>query len=508
MLSNSYNTSRCMKQSQANCHSDGELLQPFVRKGIRVSGILISAYAVGVILVDGSFSFVLGLLFAMIGLGALFFCTKRGRRYYSPLIITGFYILGYMLSFAQVVLNKDNVLRVGFGAIGDFMFTDSSFILFLLVVVAGMGGVLTATLVSERIFTRNRGGEADEINSFNGFSEKRLYKWIFVWGIFSLCLMLVMWSLEIGRTGLMGKTQLPFRLVGILLYVKMIFVPFCGTLFLDICLRRGRRRPAILILTLLIIIGAIGSLGATSRGTFVFTVFPAIVFLLFTSHRNNLNQKLFVVFSSISVLLAGVVAFVVEVVRGFVFSKMTWNLTNSMSLLKDIELEDVKAFEMIQTLLSLMTERIGGARELMAVVASNVSGISIPVQMFMGSIDPEMSASITNSVMGFVPYSDETVGFGITFGMWGQLFLSRSYLVVFLGTILLVATIICFEEVFLRKGLRSIALLFAILLGFQFWGSASMFVLSRFTAITLICYFTAVYVGRRGRKCEKDNYPG
>lgn len=508
MLSALYDTGRCMRQSCPNCHSEGELLQPFVRKGIRIAGLLISAYVVGVILVDGSFSFVLGLLFAMVGLGALFFCTKRGRIYYSPLIITGFYILGYMLSFAQVLLNKENVLRVGFGAIGDFMFTDSSFIVFLLIVVAGMGGVLTATLVAERIFKHKRGGATGERSPFDGVSEKRLYKWILIWGVFSLCLMLLMWSLEIGRTGLIGKTQLPFRLVGILLYVKMIFVPFCGTLFLDICLRRGRKRPAILVLTLLIVIGAIGSLGATSRGTFVFTVFPAIVFLLFTSHRNNLNQKLFVIFSSVSILLAGLVAFVVEIVRGFVFAKMTWDLTSSLSLLKDIGIKDIKVFEMIQILLSLMTERIGGARELMAVVGSNISGISIPIQMFMGSIDPEMSASITNSVMGFVPYSDETVGFGITFGMWGQLFLSRSYLVVFGGTILLVAILICFEEVFLRKGLRSVALLFAILLGFQFWGSASMFVLSRFAAITLVCYFTVVYIGRRGRKFEKDNCPG
>ena len=154
---------------------------------------------------------------------------------------------------------------------------------------------------------------------------------------------------------------------------------------------------------------------------------------------------------------------------------------------------------MVGHFIALLTGRVGGIRELMAVIGSNVSGIEIPVKMFMG-MSADVHRYICNSVMGFIALSGDGLAFGITYGMWGQLFLSKSYLVVYFGTILLVGIIICFEEVFMRKGLYSVALLVAILLGFQFWGSASMFILSRFTVLSLICYLTALYVLKKIRK--------
>ena len=254
-----------------------------------------------------------------------------------------------------------------------------------------------------------------------------------------------------------------------------------------------------MVLIMLIILGILGAIGGNSRGVFVFTVFPAILFLLFTSRRNNLSKKLFFQFASISLIAGFVVVSLIVFVRNIAFTTASWSFSDALDLLATLNFNDFEIPKMISFFVSLWTGRVGGIRELMAVSSSNISGIEIPVKMFMG-MSTDVRQSICNSVMDFIPFSGDGLGFGITYGMWGQLFLSKSYLVVYFGTVLLVGIIICIEEIFLRKGLYSVALLVAILLGFQFWGSASMFLLSRFTVLLLICYLTALYVLKKIRK--------
>ncbi len=146
------------------------------------------------------------------------------------------------------------------------------------------------------------------------------------------------------------------------------------------------------------------------------------------------------------------------------------------------------------------TGRIGEIWELMAVIGSNVSDLKIPFKMFMGMIRNDGYASLDYSFLGFNPQGGGGLAFGIGYGMWGQLFLSKSYLVVYFGTTLLAGIIICLEEVFMRKGLYSVALLVSILLGVRFWGSASMFILSRFAVLLLVCYLTVLYFLKKMRK--------
>lgn len=484
-----------MNQSAINYNLDIELVAPFSRKLLRLFGLIVSAYVMVVFAIDDSLNPLWGVLFAGVGLFPLFIFTKRRRRYYTPLIFTIFYFLGYLLSFSHVLLNKNDMPRRGFGAIGDFMFTDSNFFVVMLVITAGMGGILTAALIAEKMFGRRRGGILTRTNFEVGFlPPKQLYVWVWLWFCFSACLILLMWHLELGRTGLVGKTRLPFRLAGFFVYLKSIFIPFCGMLLLDICLRSSRKRLASLILILLLVVGIFSSLSATSRGAFAFTVFPAILFLLFTSRRNNLSQRLFIRFSGIGLIFGCVIMTIVNVSRNFAYANISWSFTDALNLLTNIKFVDLEAFNMVGNFIALLTERVGGIRELMAVIGSNVSSIEIPIKMFMGMISVDVSQFICYSVMGFITPSGDGLAFGITYGIWGQLFLSKSYLIVYLGTVLLTGIIICCEKIFMRKGLYSVALLVSILLSFQFWGSASMFLLSRFIVLLLICYLTVLYV--------------
>jgi hypothetical protein len=490
-----------MNQRAINYKLGSELVAPFPRRLLRLFGLIVSVYVMVVFAIDDSLNPLWGILFAGVGLAPLFIYSKRRRRYYTPLIFTVFYFLGYLLSFSHVLLNKNDMPRSGFGAIGNFMFTDSNFFIVMLVVTAGMGGILTSTLIAEKIFRHRRGIVRKNVKpSF--LPKKQLYAWIGLWFCFSICLILLMWHLEIGRTGLEGKTGLPFRLAGFFVYLRGIFIPFFGMLLLDICLRDARKRIASLVLILLIVIGIFSSLGAASRGAFAFTVFPAILFLLFTSRKNNLSQRLFVRFSVIGLIVGCVVMFSINIVRGFAYANVSWSLTDALTLLTNIESADFDFFEIVSNFMGLLTGRIGGIRELMAVIGSDVSGIEIPVKAFMGMISDDIYISIFYSVFGFIVPSGGGIAFGVTCGMWGGLFLSKSYFVVYLGTAFLVGIVICFEEVFLRKGVYSIALLISIVVSFQFWGGATMFFLSRFAVLLLICYLTTLYFLKKMRKAS------
>ena len=114
---------------------------------------------------------------------------------------------------------------------------------------------------------------------------------------------------------------------------------------------------------------------------------------------------------------------------------------------------------------------------------------------------------ICPAIFGFLPISDETRAFGKSFGMWGYLFLSGSYLVVYFGTILIVSFIICFEEVFIRRGVYSVALLFSILVGFGLWvGSLSVFFVSRYTVSLIFCYMVVLFfIKTAKRRLRKEH---
>lgn len=490
-----------MNQGITNYSLNNRLIQPFPRKVICIFGTIIGVYVMVVFTIDDSLNFLWGVLFAGIGLFSLFIYTKRRRQYYTPLIFTIFYFLGYLLSFSHVLLNKNDIARSGFGAIGGFMFTDSNFFIVMLVVTAGMSGILTVTLIAEKIFRRRR-GIVTRKNIEPGFlPKKQLYTWILLWFCFSICLVLLMWNWGIGRTGLMGKTSLPFRLAGFFIYLRDIFIPFCGILLLDICLRGARKRLANLVLMQLIVIGIFGSLGSTSKGIFVFTVFPAILYLFFTIRKNNLSQRLFIRFSAATLVIGSILIFIVSFyVRKFAYTNISWSLKDAQYLLTNLTFSDFDIFEIFTYFMNFLIGSIGGIRELMAVIGSNVSDIEIPVKIFIGMMSEDSYRSISYSVFGFIVPSPEGTAFGIGYGMWGQLFLSGSYLVVYFGTILLVGIVICLEEVFIRKGFYSIALLVSIILCKRFWGSASMFYLSRFAVLLLICYLTTLYILKKMRR--------
>ena len=485
-----------MRRTTAHCNS-GILLTPFARKFLRVFGCVSSAYLLFVLAMEGSISFSWGVLLTGIGLISLYISTRPARRYYTPLIFTIFYFLGYLLALSYILLHQEQISTSRYHSIGNFKFGESDFFPVALVICVGIGGIMTAMLLAEKIF-KHKGVATSIRHAIHGvFSMRRLRLWIWLWFGFSLFLALLMWSTGVGRAGLKEEFNLPYKLAGIAVFLRKVFVPFLGILLLDVCVQVNKKRMATLVLVFLLILGTLGSLGGISRQLFAFTVFPAVLFLFFKSQNNNFSQRLFLKFMVISVIACLCIMPLVQALRNVSFGSKGTSISKSLTVLRTVAYLSLSAN--LTRVHKLATLRFCGMGELLAVTTSGVPEDGLPLQSLR--ISREVYNEICPAVFGFRPVSNDTFAFGKSFGMWGHLFLSGSYIVVYFGTIFLAGFAICFEEIFIRRGLYSVALLFSILVGFGFWtGSISVFFVSRYSVLLIFCYMIMLFFLKTTKK--------
>lgn len=238
-------------------------------------------------------SVVYPLLMGGIAFWSIHHYTRRARRYVLPTLWSLFFIFGYILSCASVLIDPE---KAGIGPRKDlslFLFSDSSFFPIFWVMVSGMAGMTLAVSLFEKIYGRRRTKllaanpmtasppqHSNQVTNNNRtFSTAHLSRFSWLWMISSLCIIGVMWALGIGRTGLPHATALPFMMTGGLVYMKNMVIPFLGfVVFVAAVTKQDNRRIRTTFLMLLIV-GGVGSVAFVSRGFFVFMILPALIYL-------------------------------------------------------------------------------------------------------------------------------------------------------------------------------------------------------------------------------------
>jgi len=460
------------------------IVSPFARRILWIFGILSSAYVLIVFAIDDCLSFFWGPLLVLIGLFSLYIYTKPQRRYYSPLVLTIFYFLGYLISFADILLNKSDAPVSGFMSIGLFGFTDDEFLKVVLAIFVGMSGILFATFSAERIFKRFHVVSVKRDAQTFFIKAKSLQNWAWIWFTSSVSLIFLMYYLEIGRIGLKGSTTLPFKLVGTFFFFRNVVVPFGGLLLLGLSLNADKKGLTKLLLWMLILVGALGSIAGISRGYFVFTISPALFFMLLTSYKSGWNRKMLFRFIFVAFIMVLVLVVLVQNLRNAGYATGDLSIYESYRVLT--ARSDFDLLKAISTFFSLATARIGGMRELLAGVSSGVNDLYAPWAIFI--TDSVYLQGLLLSVFGFLPSTSDTHAFGVGFGLWGMFTLSGSYMVIFIGTVASCLIVICVEELFIRKGRYSVACFFATYLCMQIWGNIYLFILVRNAIMIAICY--------------------
>lgn len=461
--------------------TDSRLVEPFAWKGLILFVVLINILIILVLFSERSIS---PFWFSVIGLPCIFFIkyfTEENKNYYTPLLFVIFYVFGFLLPLPHLILERRNLPSKGWAGIGSFSFTDREFLVISCVICAGFIAFVTASLFAEHILKRKKrsGKTLQQVT----ISARRLALWTVCWFVLSVLLLLLMWFLGIGRTGLIDRVTLPFRIAGILSYSRKIVIPFFGLYFLDLSLRKRRIRLSILILIGLFVIGVIGSIGGISRGIFFFTLFPSLIYLFFTSRKGSVNKKLFVNFIIAGIVSGIIMVYILDTLRTKAYKQRGLNVKQSVTILKNIrEVNLIKASSFFFT---YATVRIEGMGRLMAVSSAPAKSTSIPFKLFWG--DQELRRRVDQNVVGFNPSTGNNLAFGFSYGIFAFLYLSGSLMIVYSGVTLIMIFIMMVEEIFLRHGNRSHALLFSILLCFELWHSPSTYTVVRYLAVLLLC---------------------
>lgn len=444
-----------------------------------------SLYFIAVFIFNDSVSILWAIPLAGAGLAALFLATTKRLRLYTPLIFVFYYFMGVLLSFADIYSNSTKRAFINHASIGSFIFSDASMVPIVIAACVGLFSVISAKIIYETVFLKKCSTKPATVLLDPNKNKIYVMRWAIIWFGISCLIIFVMSYFEIGQIGLKTKADLPLKLAGLLVFIKLVLIPAFGCLLLNLAFAYKDKKAIFIILTFIVVIALYGGVAALSRSYIVNGLLPVIAYLLLFSYRNNTQKKLlFIILGvSIPILIIGVQA--IELLRMEGFSTGYLSPTTSVETLKDWRSVDFR--EVLSLLRSLTTEAIGGARELMASTSAHIRDLYAPVGIFVG--DEDYVRDLMLSVFHFVPRVDETRAAGIGFGLWGGFMLSGSYITLFAGSFC-ACLIVCFvERLFTRRRLYLVGLFFSFYLSLRVWRSFYLFILARDLLMVVIFYY-------------------
>lgn len=472
-------------------HAQGPLISP---QGRRVIAFLCASEALALLLLgvfQNTFSPLIGMGLVTIGSLLALFSSAPSRCYYTPLVFTLWFHLGCVLSFADLILNEALFRSHPNPATAAFAFTDGEMWLATVYLAAGAAAIVLLTLFAERFIARDIPGRARSFRDA-GIAANA----VVMWTVISLILAVVLIYLQIGRTGLVNKTELPFHLAGVLSFSRSYVVPALGLLIVDL-LMNGRHG---LILKAMFgaffLVGMAGSISALSRGYLGFVVIALSIYFIVNLGRHQVNLRSFVYWVVGAVPLLLLAIFLVNSLREKGFSGHELSLPSVLSMLMESRLTDLGLI--FTDFFNLAVGRIGGLQELLGTLsAPHVWDSWNPWLLFTENVDA--MAWLQRSVLGFMTYSDATVGFGYSYSLWGSLSLGGSLWHVILGTGAYLLALLLMEECFFRLNLSAVALSLAVNVGFQFWGFANKTICMNLFGIIAIIYVIGRFAFQPGR---------
>jgi hypothetical protein len=460
-------------------------MNPSARRYLILVSVLASLALTGCTIFLSDIPLIYPLLMAVTCTGSVYYHSKPRRRYSLPILWSIFFIFGYILAFAVVLLDPE---QAGIGARRDLpssAFSDSILSQIYWVMLAGTAGTAFAAKAFELVFGFRRGLALASISVQANFHKLLSVTAVCVF-LFSVAIVILMWVLGIGRTGLPPATTLPFMLTGILVYIKNMLIPFLGFLVFVAAERTrdmGRIRIAFLML---MVIGCLGSIAFISRSFLVFMVFPALFYVIFYGRSRILSRQIF--FEMALVILGAVLVIIpaIDFLREALYSGREVSFSSQLALSQGISFRE--AFANVG---SLLTARIVGFRELVFITDYQHFDVWAPWRVFSG--DDTYTGTLMYALYDFEQDASGETAFGYALGLWGMFYLSGSFFIVFFGSFFAASVVLALEEVFLRSRFTPASLFMAFIVGLWVWGGIDWFLLSRLLVTALFCYCLVRY---------------
>ena len=294
-----------------------------------------------------------------------------------------------------------------------------------------------------------------------------------------------MYLLGIGRTGLEDNIHLPFGLKALLYYTRIIFIPLVGLFFLQIAYNQKNEKLLISIFIKLLLVAILISFSSLSRSDIILTLFPTLLFL-YSYNSINFKKKLRkIIFISLLIIVS--TTQIVQLYRNFSYNSNS-NTTASFTEIAEFAGEFTPK-DVLDNLITLLTIRQGGARDLGVVLNSTYNDSKYVYQYFF-QINEE---NFMYDVWNFNP--DEFLVEGKTFGTGFNGFawyaFGNNFLVVFILSLITGFIFTFIENQFKRNDLIALQLWVSFFIALLCWNS---FLWSKFSRIIPAIFLTLIVV--------------
>lgn len=368
-------------------------------------------------------TYILLFTYVFMSVVAISFATGKKRKYYFPIIFIVFYIIGYMISFSLLILNKHILSSVGFNAIGTFGFTSEEWLRIVLIIFSGLSGMIFATKLFE-VFSRQKKMHCSQMVESLGKKKKTCKMLLTLWILFSATVILTMGSLGIAKHGFVESRELPFKMTGILLYTRNYMIPLFGFILMDVFVRCYNNRLRNITIFFLLGFGLLNSIIFYSRAQFIVPLFMILLYFSINVGRYNIKKRKLIIYYVLVIPVIGAVLFLLSQGRELIYRGGAF---------VDIFNINFNPLDVILYGFYFFADRLEGVRILFAIDSSHVNGFRQTWAAFIS--DNTITYNTLLSVFG-MEFNNPGYAFGISYGLWGLLYLSKNYFIVFIGTLL------------------------------------------------------------------------
>jgi len=384
------------------------------------------------------------------------------------LIVIILFCFGFFVQLGLIIYDPYIFGFSGFTSLGNFNFEFNQFLEIYLVTVVSTSGILVGIYLA----TRNNINKLylARINYKDKQKVKKKYIPIIIifWFVLIILSNYVIDYLGLGRHGLENKTQYPKFVVGLLLYLKGFFLSGMSYCLYDLLVKNPTKfQNKLYFFSFIFVTIFVAFEYSLSKSNIVYKFFPFLMLLIyykdgisFKKYVPTLNLK-FIIYSVIFLICLILLISYLEQKRAFLYSGTIQEI-NYLSLLDFFK---------------ILAVRIEGARDVFLVTDYQNKGLEAYINVNIGKFSP------ADELYGF---SLEGTKFGLTVGFQGLSYLSGSYFVTFLHSLIFILFLCKIEIFFKLRGFFVFSLFITITLVLLAWMNIDLYTIFRYLFITFL----------------------
>ena len=422
-------------------------------------------FFISLIKLDLSITF-LNVLFIFLSLFFLKMILKFLSSSYVAIFFSIYFVVGFYLKTSLIIWDPSPDIWFFMRTLGEFDLSFESFFHLYSIIITSTLGILCAFYLSKCNQDINIEDILYDYFKLSG-SKKFPFLTVLIWALFCILLLWFTTKYGIGRHGLKNQNELPNFIAGFLNYSKVFMIIGLGLILYDLKVKNCKKNLQIFYFIIFLILLFFQSYLSLSRSFFIIGASPIILLFIFYNqskvHSNGkVNPKIFLII------------FIILLIFG-VYAEFS-NLNRRQLYLSSEQLNDadviIDLFSSFSNFLNLIINRIEGSRELMVLLdypSKNFSNYFLSISGYGGGYD------VNGELYSISKMADDKVAFGITLGFFAQSFLSGSYIICFLHSLIYFFIIIKIEIFFKKRGLYLFSTWLSFYLFILIWGNLTFF---------------------------------